>query len=266
MLDLSVVILTRDEHLHIARCLEKLAPLNPRQMFVVDCISLDGTQRIAEDHGAIVVEHKWPGNQAVQFNWALDNLPIEAKWVLRIDADEYLSDGLVAEIKDFVANPPDDVSLVELPLARTWMQRRIRFGMPTVYIPRLFKYGICRYGEREMDEKLISKEGRTIRFKHEFIDDNLNGFEWWKAKHLNYAEREARQAVRGAHGNKATYYRLPPYLRALAYWAARYFLFGGFLDGWIGWRWNWWQGLWYRWIVDRRISALKRQDSRRDGE
>ena len=64
MLDLSVVILTRDEHLHIARCLEKLAPLNPRQMFVVDCISLDGTQRIAEDHGAIVVEHKWPGNHA----------------------------------------------------------------------------------------------------------------------------------------------------------------------------------------------------------
>ena len=99
MLDLSVVILTRDEHLHIARCLDKLVSLNPRRIFVVDCFSLDGTQRIAEDHGAIVAEHKWPGNQAVQFNWALDNLPIEAKWVLRIDADEYLSDGLIAEIK-----------------------------------------------------------------------------------------------------------------------------------------------------------------------
>ena len=266
MLDLSVVILTRDEHLHIARCLERLVPLEPRQVFVVDCFSSDGTQRIAEDHGAIVAEHKWPGNQAVQFNWALDNLSIEANWVLRIDADEYLSDGLIDEIKNFVVNPPDDVSLVELPLARTWMQRRVRFGMPTVYIPRLFKYGVCRYGEREMDEKLIPKAGRAIRFKHKFIDDNLNGFEWWKAKHLNYAEREARQAISGAHGNKATYYRIPPYLRAVAYWAARYFLFGGFLDGWIGWRWNWWQGLWYRWLVDKRICALKRQSGRRDGE
>ena len=266
MLDLAVVVLTRDERLHVARCLEKLVPLEPSQVFVVDCFSSDGTQQIAKDLGAIVIEHKWPGNQATQFNWALDNLSIEAKWVLRMDADEYLSDGLIAEIRDFVANPPQDVSLVELPLTRIWMRRRVRFGMPTIYIPRLFKYGNCRYGEREMDEKLIAKEGRIIRFKHAFIDDNLNGFDWWKAKHLNYAEREARQAISGAHGNKATYYRLPPYLRAVAYWAARYFLFGGFLDGWIGWRWNWWQGLWYRWLVDRRISALKRQAVSRDGE
>lgn len=266
MLDLSVVILTRDEHLHIARCLEKLAPLEPRQVFVVDCFSADGTQQIAAAHGAIVVEHKWPGNQAVQFNWALDNLPIGSKWVLRIDADEYLSEMLIREIKWFVADPAEDVSLIELPLARTWMRKRVRFGMPTVYIPRMFKYGVCRYGEREMDEKLIANEGRTIRFKHAFIDDNLNGFEWWKAKHINYAEREARQAISGAHGNKATYYRLPPYLRAVAYWAARYFLFGGFLDGLVGWRWNWWQGLWYRCMVDRRICDLRRQAGRRGGE
>ena len=35
--------------------------------------------------------------------------------------------------------------------------------------------------EREMDEKLIAKEGRTIRFKCVFVDDNLNGFDWWKS-------------------------------------------------------------------------------------
>ena len=258
MIDLAVIILTKDEKLHIGRCVERIAPLGARQIFVVDCFSTDGTQQIAKDCGATVVEHTWPGNQAVQFNWALDNLPIEAKWVLRIDADEYMSGGLIAEVREFVENPPDDVTLVELPLARTWMQKRVRFGMPTVYVTRLFMFGVCRYGDREMDEKLIAGEGRTIRFKHEFIDDNLNGFEWWKTKHINYAEREARQAISGAHGNKAKYYRLPPYLRAVAYWAARYFLFGGFLDGWIGWRWNWWQGLWYRWLVDKKIGELKR--------
>ena len=271
MSDIAVIILTKDERLHIGRCLERIAALSPRQVFVVDCFSTDGTQRIVEEwqndkigqtHFIIsVVEHEWPGLQSVQFNWALDNLPIEAKWVLRIDADEYMSGGLIFEIKEFIANPPEDVSLVELPLARTWMQKRVRFGMPTVYIPRLFRYGVCRYGDREMDEKLLSNKGRTIRFKHEFIDDNLNGFEWWKAKHINYAEREARQAISGAHGNKAKYYRLPPYLRAVAYWAARYFLFGGFLDGWIGWRWNWWQGLWYRWLVDKKIGELKSKQS-----
>ena len=265
MIDLSIIILTRDERLHIARCLKKLSPLESRQIFVVDCFSADGTKNIVNSFSnsnselqLSFIEHAWPGNQAAQFNWALDNLPIEARWVLRIDADEYLSDDLIAEIKEFVENPPDDVTLVELPLARTWIQKCVRFGMPTVYIPRLFKYGVCRYGDREMDEKLIANKGHTIRFKHKFIDDNLNGFEWWKAKHINYAEREARQAISGAYGNKAKYYRLPPYLRAVAYWAVRYFLFGGFLDGRTGWSWNFWQGLWYRWTADRKLCDMKR--------
>ena len=36
MTDISVIILTKDEKLHIRRCLERLAPLEPRQIFVVD--------------------------------------------------------------------------------------------------------------------------------------------------------------------------------------------------------------------------------------
>lgn len=272
MTDLTVIILTKNEQLHIGRCLDRLMPLEPRQIFIVDCFSTDDTKSIVESftppfpHSSTpslrFIEHAWPGNQALQFNWALDSLKIAAKWVLRVDADEYLSDDLIQETKDFIANPPEDVSLVELPLARTWMQQRVRFGMPTVYIPRLFRYGLCRYGEREMDEKLVASEGRTIRFEHPFIDDNLNDFAWWKAKHLNYAEREARQAISGAHGNKALYYRLPPYLRAIAYWGARYFLFGGFLDGRAGWRWNWWQGLWYRWQVDHEIDKLRKANKK----
>lgn len=259
MTDIAVIILVGREKLHIRRCLEKLQPIAPRQVFIVESQPSDGTHEIAVEMGATTVFNKWPGNQALQFNWALDSLKIEAKWVLRVDADEYLSDELIREIRDFIANPLEGVSLVELPLARTWMRHRVRFGMPTVYVTRLFRYGQCRYEAREMDEKLVANEGRTIRFTHPFIDDNLNDFEWWKAKHLNYAKREARQAISGAHGNKALYYRLPPYLRAIAYWGIRYFLFGGFLDGRAGWSWNFWQGLWYRWTVDREIAKLHKE-------
>ena len=41
MIDISVIILTKNEKLHIMRCLERLAPLEPRQIFVVDCFSVD---------------------------------------------------------------------------------------------------------------------------------------------------------------------------------------------------------------------------------
>ena len=50
---------------------------------------------------------------------------------------------------------------------------------------------------------------------------------------------------------------MPRYLRAFIYFAIRYFLKGGILDGYGGWMWNFWQGLWYRWIVDREIGRMR---------
>lgn len=44
--------------------------------------------------------HKYPGNQAQQFNWALDNCDIKTDWVLRLDADDYLTDELKAEMQE----------------------------------------------------------------------------------------------------------------------------------------------------------------------
>ena len=39
MTDIAVIILTNDEKMHIGRCLERIAALSPRQIFVVDCFS-----------------------------------------------------------------------------------------------------------------------------------------------------------------------------------------------------------------------------------
>ncbi len=29
------------------------------------------------------------------------------------------------------------------------------------------------------------------------------------------------------------------------------------IDGRAGWRWHFWQGLWYRWLVDREIGRMR---------
>ena len=52
MTDLSVIILTKNEKLHIKRCLERLAPLAPSQIFIVDCFSTDGTQKVVTQYSA----------------------------------------------------------------------------------------------------------------------------------------------------------------------------------------------------------------------
>lgn len=113
-----------------------------------------------------------------------------------------------------------------------------------------------------MDEHIELSEGQAIDFEGAFYDDNLNDLAWWKAKHRGYAKREAADALAFARGEirfkpaKEKYYRLPPYFRCLVYFGIRYFLKLGFLDGYSGWLWNFWQGFWYRLLVDREISQI----------
>ena len=53
---------------------------------------------IAGQYGAKVVQHLFE-NQAQQFNWAIDNLDIKNEWILRLDADEYLTEELKEEMQ-----------------------------------------------------------------------------------------------------------------------------------------------------------------------
>ena len=285
MTDIAVIILAKNEKLHIARCLERLRDMNPRQVFVVDCFSTDGTQAIAENvkcriaNGewgecsteVRVVEHEWPGLYAKQFNWALDNLPIHASWVLRLDSDEYLYPDTIVEVNALLPKwdgekvtggvLPLDVTSLSLARARVFCGRKIRFG-GTAHIPmvRFFRHGIGRCQDRAMDEHIITSAGVDYRLKGEFADDNLNTMDWWREKHRGYAKREAVDALAGEKfkTSKSLYYHFPPYLRAFIYFSIRYFLLLGFLDGLPGFRWHFWQGLWYRLLVDREIAKMRR--------
>ena len=274
MLDVAVIILTKDEELHIGRCLERIAALLPRQVFVVDCFSTDGTQRLVAEFRADsnfeheasnikleFVEHEWPGLQSVQFNWALDHLPIEAKWILRLDADEYLTPESVEWLKVNLDGSDEKVSALEFTLERKFMGGMIRHGTNGIKMVRMFRRGRGRYAETLMDERIVF-DGEKLAVPVVFYDDNLNSLEWWREKHRGYAKREAQQAMESLKSGiwtdprKAKYYKLPRYLRAVAYFCIRYFLKLGFLDGLAGFRWHFWQGLWYRWIVDREIRRI----------
>ena len=276
--DISVIILQKNEALHIKRCLEKLAALEPRQIFVVDCFSTDGSDKTAAEMGATVIQREWPGLYAPQLNWALENLPIESEWVMRLDADEYFLPEAIEELKEKLPQLSDDVTGVISKRRHYIFGGWAKRGTYPVKLLRVFRRGKAICEERYMDEHMQLKEGRAVEFDYDFVDHNLNSFEWWREKHRGYAKREAMDALEimeelkaGGKTNvkidgqaaikrkkKYQYYRLPPYFRAVLYFCVRYFLKGGFLDGRVGWRWNFWQGLWYRWIVDREIGRAKR--------
>lgn len=264
MLNLTGIILAGNEELHLARCLERLMPLGIRQVVVVESLKGDRTAEIAAGLGATVIFHPWPGNQAVQFNWYIDNHKIDTDWVLRIDADEWLTPELIDEIKTKLPMIPDDVSGVVLKRRHHFAGGWAKHGTYPVRILRLFRTGRARYADDMMMDEHLIVDGRTIEFENDFVDETLISMDQWREKHRGYAKREAKQAIEGLRTGKwtdprkAKYYRLPPYFRAVVYFCLRYFVKGGFLDGYAGWMWNFWQGLWYRWIVDREIGRLKK--------
>ena len=195
MTDLSVIILVGQEKLHIRRCLERLQPLDPRQIFVVESQPSDGTHEIAVEMSAVTTFNKWPGLYAQQFNWALDNLPIEAMWILRMDADEYLTDETIGRLKTDLPSFPDDVSGLNIELKRKFRGGEIRHGTAGIRQARIFRFGVGRCEDRAMDEHIVVSQGRIIDYDGAFYDDSLMPFEEWKEKHRGYAKREAQDAI-----------------------------------------------------------------------
>ena len=278
MTDVTVIILIGQEKIHLQRCIEKLAPLEPKCIWLIESQPDDGgvaiAKETAEELGLTLktVHNKWPGLYAKQFNWALDYVEKETGkgesekgegWILRLDADEYLMPVTCEKLKEELPKLSEDVAGLTLELKRRFCGREIRHATNGIRLLRIWRAGHGRSEERAMDEH-IEVDGKVIDFDGAFYDDNLNDMDWWREKHRGYAKREAADALAFARGEihfkpaKETYYRMPRYLRALIYFAIRYFLKGGFLDGYGGWMWNFWQGLWYRWIVDREIGKMKR--------
>jgi glycosyltransferase involved in cell wall biosynthesis len=270
----SVIILTYNEELNLEHCLKSVVSF-AEQIIVVDSMSTDRTQEIAKRYGAEVHEHPFK-NQADQFNWALDHLAIRNEWVLRLDADEYLLPELVEEIAHALPHVPGGVSGFFMKRRVYFMGRWIRHGgyYPT-WILRLFRKGVGRSEEREMDEHIILNRGEVGYLKNDFVDENRHPLSWWIERYNKYSTREA-SAMRAARGEVSEklggsqterkrwlknnlYYRSPKFLRAFLYFIYRYFFLLGFLDGVRGLMFHSLQGFWYRFLVDAKLYEAERK-------
>lgn len=277
---LTVVVLTRNEELHIRRLMRCLAPL-AAQVFIVDSFSTDRTVETARELGAFVVQHAFV-NYAKQFQWALDNLPIETDWVMRLDADEVLTDELVAEIARRLPEIPTEVTGCNLNRRHIFLGRWIRHGgrYPLTLL-RIWRNGAAYIEQRWMDEHMVLLHGRTVTFAHDLSDHNLNDLTFFTDKHNKYATREAIDVLNRKYflfgtDNKLTaeassfqasvkrwikekiYNHLPFWLGPLGYFLFRYILQFGILDGREGLIYHFLQGFWYRFLVGAKVEEFDR--------
>lgn len=279
MLNISTIILSYNEELHIARCIANAQRFS-KEIFVVDSFSNDRTLAIAESLGAKIYQNKWENNYAKQFNWALENCPIQTSWVFRLDADEYLTDEMIQEIGQTLPLVNENVSGMIFERKMVFLGRQINRGNVQWNMLRLFRYGKGWCEDRWMDEHIVLTEGTSIQMKQHFVDDNINPLGWWIQKHNNYSIREAidllnlefnfLSAIKNndtlmlSHDaaekriKKLKYAKMPLFWRSMAYFSYRYLFKLGFLEGKEGFLWHFLQGCWYRILVDAKIFEIKR--------
>jgi len=276
MNNISIVILTFNEEIHIERCIKSLLPFT-KEIFIVDSNSTDRTVEIAESLGAKVYQNKWV-NYAVQYQWGLDNCPIDTEWVMRMDADEYVLPELADEINTRMSAIDKDVSGIYIKRRVFFLDRWIKHGdYYPVWLLRIWRHKLGKIEARWMDEHIKLSAGTTIQFENDLVDDNKSGLTAWTAKHNNYATREAIDALNKIYNFidedieegklfgssverkrwlRQKYDNLPLFLRPIIYFHYRYFFKFGFLDGKPGFIWHFLQGFWYRFYIDAKIYEI----------
>lgn len=92
---ISVVIITFNEEKNIGRCIDSVKEIAD-EVLVVDSFSSDATQAICLQKGARFMSHPFISHMH-QKNFALQHASFP--YILSLDADEYLSDRLIASVK-----------------------------------------------------------------------------------------------------------------------------------------------------------------------
>jgi glycosyltransferase involved in cell wall biosynthesis len=278
---LTVVILTYNEELHIERAIRSISMI-ARQVIVVDSFSTDRTLEIAQTFDVSVFQNKFV-NQAQQFQWAMEHCPIKSDWVLRLDADEYLEDKLVAEVAARLPYIGENVTGIYLRRKQIFMGRWIKHGdRYPLNLLRLFRVGKGRVEQRWMDEHIVVDSGDTVIFRYDFADANLHNISWWIDKHNKYATREAIEVLLGKYDllqddaatvrnallsqtwfkriiKETIYNRMPLFWGSTLYFLYRYIICLGFLDGKEGAAYHFMQGFWYRFLVEIKLLELDRE-------
>lgn len=278
MVDLTIVILTKNEEQNLKKCIDSFCGIAGR-IVIVDSYSNDNTVQLAESLGAEVYEHEFE-NHAAQFNWALENIDLNTEWVAKIDADEEFTPELAQEIDEKLDNLPTTVNGIILRRRVYFMGRWLKHGgkYPELLL-RIFRVGHGVSEMKMMDEHLIITDGDVLSFRHDFIDNNNKSLEWWISKHNWYSNKEVLDRQMNAEEGKESveetaasvqvkikrfiknhgYYSLPKFFRAHLYFIYRYYFRLGFLDGKEGKIYTFLQAYWYRFLVDAKLYECEKK-------
>ena len=124
MINLSVVILTKNEEKNIENCIKSVSFAD--ETLVIDDYSTDKTTEIARKLGVKVYSRSLENDFAEQRNYGLRRS--QSQWVLFLDADERITPLLREEIVRSINNPTNQYGGLSLTRKDFFMGRELRYG------------------------------------------------------------------------------------------------------------------------------------------
>ncbi len=219
---ISACVMTFNEEANIRRCLESVRWCD--EIVIVDSYSADRTVEICREYTDRVFQHTWLGYVGQRNHIrGLARHP----WLLFVDADEEVSEGLRAEILEWFRGDLSEVAGFEFPRMVYYIGRWIRHGewYPDLKL-RLFRKDLGRTEGEEPHDRVVVR-GNVVRLRNPIWHYTYDDIE----DHLNTMNRFSSITARRRFVEGGRFRRRDLLLHPMFRFLKAYFVRGGFRDG-----------------------------------
>jgi len=269
----TIIIPVKNEALHIRKCLECLLEFS--EVIIVDSGSTDNTLEIIKEFDVRLINFVWNGSFPKKRNWVLLNHTFSNDWILFLDADEYLSENFISEIKDTIANTSNVAFWLNY--STYFMGRKLKFGDRMKKLA-FFRKGSALYERIEdnnwsdldmevHEHPIVNGKVGTIKsiIEHRDFGDlakyikKHDSYSTWEAKRFMNLNSEYSHLLN--FRQKIKYYIMSFGLSPFVYFVYSYFIKLGFLDGRRGLYFASYKAFYY-FMIQSKITELKYKNNK----
>lgn len=220
--NLTVVILTKNEEENITDVIKNAAQLT-KNILIVDSGSADKTVELAKAAGARVIYRVWDNDFSAQRNFALKYITTE--WVLYLDADERLTESIIAEIKKVIKE--NKKALYKFERRTSAFGKDFKYGVLSPdYVKRMFPVKDAKW-QGNVHEAVVT-ELPVIKLKGYIKHYTYKDFEQYISKMNTYS------SIWAENSNKKAGFIKDIVFRPIFAFIKMYVIQLGFLEGWLG--------------------------------
>ena len=185
-LPISCFIIAQNEADRITKTIESVNEL-VNEIIVVDSGSTDGTQDLVKKLGCKLFYNEWNGF-GPQKRFGEDKA--RNKWLLNLDADEYLSNELKAEIRNLFAKKLESnfYSMKVIPIYPNWNKPRL-FSAHHLCV-RLYNIEFGRFSSSKVHDSVQTSSNKIIKLKNPVLHNSVRSFSHLIEKEDSYVRMQ----------------------------------------------------------------------------